>query len=133
VRMDPISIVKTIPNGVELHGWKVVSEKAPISNSSKLEEVRQELQVPNIPEMFFGQSRLSFIHESGDFVFSFNARDALAQWDFKTNSFQVACSKDWAERRQETLKDMTQLSYDWTYTTRYQGTIQVKSSNPEQS
>jgi len=66
-------------------------------------------------------------------VFSFNAKDSLAQWDFKANSFQVACSNDWAERRQETLKDMTQLSYDWTYTTRYQGTIQVKSSNPEQS
>ncbi|XP_077449377.1 TIP41-like protein isoform X1 [Stigmatopora argus] len=103
--------------------WKVTTAKNHIMNSKDLERLTQELNLPSLPEMLFGENMLRIQHGDG-FGIEFNAIDALKRINNSDDNVQVACAQQWQESRvpsehsQEVVRP-----YDWTFTTDYRGTL----------
>ncbi|XP_010565680.1 PREDICTED: TIP41-like protein isoform X2 [Haliaeetus leucocephalus] len=82
-----------------------------------------ELHMPSLPEMMFGDNILRIQHDRG-FGIEFNATDALKCVNNCQGMIKVACAEEWQESRSETehTKEVVK-PYDWTYTTDYKGTL----------
>ncbi|NWT36288.1 TIPRL protein, partial [Chroicocephalus maculipennis] len=82
-----------------------------------------ELHMPSLPEMMFGDNILRIQHDHG-FGIEFNATDALKCVNNCQGMIKVACAEEWQESRSETehTKEVVK-PYDWTYTTDYKGTL----------
>ncbi|KAF8763522.1 TIP41-like protein [Argiope bruennichi] len=83
----------------------------------------KELELPQLPEMLFASNSLKLEHDNG-FGIEFNALDALKLVDSKNDVMKVAVAEAWQESRVEDckIKDVVK-PFDWTYTTRYKGTL----------
>lgn len=106
---------------IAVKGWKVSSSKCPISNAKEIDELTSALDIP-IPEMIFGNNKVSIHHESG-IDLEWNAYSALDCVDKNGTELKVKYSADWNKSRQEhdEIKQVTK-PYDWTYSTTYRGT-----------
>ncbi|ORZ15475.1 TIP41-like family-domain-containing protein [Lobosporangium transversale] len=122
-------------NGIDIQGWTVLSYKTSILNSQEIDAASADLGIP-IPEMIFGNNFLSIEHTSG-FKLEFKALPALAMVDQSSKSsdlIKVSYAREWFDKRrlvynqqasnmvnQEHITDVVK-PYDWTYTTKYNGT-----------
>ncbi|XP_009074592.1 PREDICTED: TIP41-like protein [Acanthisitta chloris] len=86
-------------------------------------KLAEELHMPSLPEMMFGDNILRIQHDRG-FGIEFNATDALKCVNNCQGMIKVACAEEWQESRSETehTKEVVK-PYDWTYTTDYKGTL----------
>ena len=57
-----------------------------------------ELKLPSLPEMVFGDNCLRIEHQAG-FGLEFNALDALRLVDSERDLMKVACAEDWQKSR----------------------------------
>nr|CAB3266973.1 TIP41-like protein [Phallusia mammillata] len=103
--------------------WTFVSNKTHILNSGEIENLCEELDLPQLPEMTFGHNKFTIKNSEG-FSFEFNTIDALRLVDNKHDLMKVAGAKEWIEsRKNNDINAETVKPFDWTYTTKYNGTI----------
>ena len=81
------------------------------------------LAIP-LPEMAFDRNSLTITHHRSGCKLTFNTLDALKQVDDKQDLIKVSYSEEWLSKRQDSshIKN-TPKPFDWTYTTRYTGTL----------
>ena len=81
------------------------------------------LNIP-LPEMIFDRNTLTLIHLRTGCKLQFNTLDALKLVDDKDDLIKVSYSKEWMAKRQDSshIKN-TPKPFDWTYTTRYTGSL----------
>ncbi|KAM9302042.1 TIP41-like protein [Gastrophryne carolinensis] len=103
--------------------WKLKAIKTHIMKSADVEKLAEEMHMPCLPEMMFGENILRIEHSSG-FGIEFNAKDALKRVNNNQGAVKVACAEEWQESRSdnEHSKEIVK-PYDWTYTTDYKGTL----------
>ncbi|ELW67247.1 T-box transcription factor TBX19 [Tupaia chinensis] len=88
-----------------------------------MSRLADELHMPSLPEMMFGNNVLRIQHGSG-FGIEFNATDALRCVNNYQGMLKVACAEEWQESRTEGEHSKEVIKpYDWTYTTDYKGTL----------
>ncbi|XP_007172536.2 TIP41-like protein isoform X3 [Balaenoptera acutorostrata] len=103
--------------------WKLTASKTHIMKSADVEKLADELHMPSLPEMMFGDNVLRIQHGSG-FGIEFNATDALRCVNNYQGMLKVACAEEWQESRTEGEHSKEVVKpYDWTYTTDYKGTL----------
>uniref|UniRef100_F6YE97 TIP41-like protein n=1 Tax=Equus caballus TaxID=9796 RepID=F6YE97_HORSE len=103
--------------------WKLTAAKTHIMKSADVEKLADELHMPSLPEMMFGDNVLRIQHGSG-FGIEFNATDALRCVNNYQGMLKVACAEEWQESRTEGDHSKEVIKpYDWTYTTDYKGTL----------
>ncbi|XP_037023345.1 TIP41-like protein isoform X2 [Artibeus jamaicensis] len=103
--------------------WKLTAVKTHIMKSADVEKLADELHMPSLPEMMFGDNVLRIQHCSG-FGIEFNATDALRCVNNYQGMLKVACAEEWQESRTEGEHSKEVVKpYDWTYTTDYKGTL----------
>lgn len=103
--------------------WKLTATKTHIMKSADVEKLANELHMPSLPEMMFGDNVLRIQHGSG-FGIEFNATDALRCVNNYQGMLKVACAEEWREGRTEGEHSKEVIKpYDWTYTTDYKGTL----------
>ncbi|GLD73082.1 TIP41-like protein isoform X1 [Lates japonicus] len=88
-----------------------------------LSRLVEEMSMPSLPEMLFGDNVLRIQHTEG-YGIEFNAIDALKRINNMEDAVKVACAQEWQESRadSEHSKEVVR-PYDWTYTTDYKGTL----------
>ncbi|XP_053555522.1 TIP41-like protein [Bombina bombina] len=103
--------------------WKVTAIKTHIMKSADVEKMAEEMHMPCLPEMMFGDNVLRIQHSMG-FGIEFNAKDALARVNTSQGAVKVACAEEWQESRSDSEHSKEVIKpYDWTYTTDYKGTL----------
>ncbi|XP_068600826.1 TIP41-like protein [Brachionichthys hirsutus] len=103
--------------------WKVTIIKNHIMKSKDVERLAEEMSMPSLPEMLFGENVLRIQHTSG-YGIEFNATDALKRVNNMEDAVKVACAQEWQESRAESEHSKEVVRpYDWTYTTDYRGTL----------
>ncbi|KAL4608724.1 TIP41-like protein-like [Arapaima gigas] len=103
--------------------WKVTAAKTHIMKSKDIERLAEEMNMPSLPEMLFGDNVLR-IHHTDGFGIEFNAIDALKHVNNMKDSVKVACAQEWQESRADSEHSKEVVKpYDWTYTTDYRGTL----------
>lgn len=108
--------------------WEIVAKKGPILRSNESERIAADLELPQIPEMVFGESTLKIFNKEKQFSIKFSPVDALRLVDNKHDLIKVACAEDWQrERANYDFASNIHNPYDWTYTTAYKGTIYDES------
>ncbi|XP_034539389.1 TIP41-like protein [Notolabrus celidotus] len=103
--------------------WKVTAARNHIMKSKDIERLAEEMNMPSLPEMLFGDNVLRVQHVDG-YGIEFNAIDALKRVNNMEDAVKVACAQEWQESRadSEHSKEVVR-PYDWTYTTDYRGTL----------
>ncbi|KAI8465486.1 MAG: TIP41-domain-containing protein [Monoraphidium minutum] len=113
--------------GITVGGWRVRTRQAPIIGDAAVEAAARALGgVLTVPEILFGDSGLELVHAASGLALSFSALDALRAWRSEDlPPLKVSVAQQWqAARREEIARQQAVvLSYDWTYTTPYQGTL----------
>uniref|UniRef100_A0A674MGQ7 TIP41-like protein n=1 Tax=Takifugu rubripes TaxID=31033 RepID=A0A674MGQ7_TAKRU len=103
--------------------WKVTASTNHIMKSKDIERLADEMNMPSLPEMLFGDNVLRIIHTDG-YGIEFNAIDALKIVNKMEHAVKVACAQEWQESRMDSEHSKEVLKpYDWTYTTDYRGTL----------
>jgi len=103
--------------------WTVKSTKCHILSTNETDQMCQDLDIPQIPEMVFGGNTLSITYKEG-FGIEFNACDALKLVDNKHDKLKVAVAQEWKESRLDNANiETVTRPFDWTYTTNYKGTL----------
>uniref|UniRef100_H3D9R6 TIP41-like protein n=2 Tax=Tetraodon nigroviridis TaxID=99883 RepID=H3D9R6_TETNG len=103
--------------------WKVTAATNHIMKSKDIERLADEMNMPSLPEMLFGDNVLRIIHADG-YGIEFNAIDALKIVNKMEHTVKVACAQEWQESRMDSEHSKEVLKpYDWTYTTDYRGTL----------
>ncbi|XP_044529014.1 TIP41-like protein [Gracilinanus agilis] len=107
--------------------WKLTVAKMHVMKSANVEKLADELHMPSLLEMMFGDNVLRIQHVSG-FGIEFNATYALKCVNNYPGVLKVACAGEWEESRTmgEHYKEIIR-PYDWTYTTDYKGTLLGKA------
>lgn len=88
-------------------------------------QYEKALKLPQLPEMIFPDNKLTLRHAGGaqmDFI----GLDALqlVNAEKDENEVKVLASKKWTEARKDVEGiDNVAKPFDWTYTTRYSGTL----------
>ncbi|XP_072303072.1 TIP41-like protein isoform X1 [Eucyclogobius newberryi] len=103
--------------------WTVTAAKNHIMKSKDIERLSEELHMPSLPEMLFGDNVLRLQHVDG-YGIEFNAIDSLKRVNNLSDCVKVACAQEWQQSRadSEHSKEVVR-PYDWTYTTDYKGTL----------
>jgi len=65
-----------------------------------LSRLAEEINMPSLPEMLFGDNVLRIQHTDG-YGIEFNAIDALRRVNNMEDAVKVACAQEWQESRQE--------------------------------
>ncbi|XP_023198702.1 TIP41-like protein isoform X3 [Xiphophorus maculatus] len=117
--------------------WKVTAAKNHIMKSKDIERLADELNMPSLPEMLYGDNVLRIQH-TDHYGIEFNAIDALKKVNNMEDTVKVACAQEWQESRAESEHAQEVLRpFDWTFTTDYRGTLlgeelQIKVTNTEE-
>ncbi|XP_015238380.1 PREDICTED: TIP41-like protein [Cyprinodon variegatus] len=117
--------------------WKVTAAKNHIMKSKDVERLSDELNMPSLPEMMFGDNVLRIQHMDG-YGIEFNAIDALKRVNNMEDTVKVACAQEWQESRADSEHSKEVLRpFDWTFTTDYRGTllgedVQMKAASTEE-
>uniref|UniRef100_A0A0N4Z5D2 TIP41-like protein n=1 Tax=Parastrongyloides trichosuri TaxID=131310 RepID=A0A0N4Z5D2_PARTI len=85
-----------------------------------------ELKLPHFPEIVFANNELKIQSTKDEKLFlSFNALDAMKMINTSENpEFKVSMSDEWIASREQYLNlKPSSHSFDWSFTTRYKGTI----------
>ncbi|TIB94908.1 TIP41-domain-containing protein [Wallemia mellicola] len=113
----------------KLNNWVINTQKSTIPSMKETEEfclysLSEELGIPP-PEMTFLDSFVELRDNDSDFKISFNTRDALRGVS-KKNELRVSYADHWANstsnrQTEESSTIKPSQPWDWTYTTRYNG------------
>jgi len=115
--------------GIEIQGWTFTATKGHILKADVVDDWQERLGTKNLPEMVFGQNKLSLVHSSG-FNVEFNPFDALALVDKAKVLPKVAASQKWiASKTDNQLDGMSVYQYDWSYSSNYKGTLRYLGNN----
>lgn len=125
---------------ITINNWKISTRKKPILNSTELEDwENNKLKGLTLPEMIFGNNEIRIENTARDWSMDFNALDALRAVKLEDSGIRVSYSNKWLNSKQKQRQmdnfDIEDSSlkivhnYDWTYTTKYSGT--VKNSHAE--
>ncbi|XP_068656599.1 TIP41-like protein [Aristolochia californica] len=107
-------------SGLRLRGWVVESRHRPIINSLARQQWEEKLGTSHLPEMVFGDSSLTLLHEETAVKISFNAFDALSEWKHEgLPPVEVPAAAKWKFRSKPSQQVI--LDYDYTFTTPYCG------------
>ncbi|KAI9293263.1 TIP41-domain-containing protein [Neoconidiobolus thromboides FSU 785] len=117
-------------NGIRIKGWEISSKKSSILSSSEIDDYSKELNLP-LPEMIFGNNKVTVKNENLGININFNPIEALKLVDTSENSskLKVAYSEAWYKERQDwdEVKEVAN-PYDWTYTSNYSGTNTLRDT-----
>jgi len=126
-------IVEDNTDEISIDDWEVSCSHGPIAMESEraglsLAKNVSSRSVTSLPEQVYLRNILRIRQKSSGRLFEFNAADALRQWmqddDEKKNPVvQIGLSERWQRDRQDILESVERVSYDWTYTTSYSGTL----------
>ncbi len=113
--------------------WSISTTHGSIlsSEGSIRQEYEEKLSTNHLPDMIFDKTTLKIVHIENKLEILFNAFDALKNIDMYNNIEQipkVSMSEIWAKSRTKDRELDYVKPYDWTYTTRYKGTL-LSSSN----
>ncbi|XP_047235189.1 TIP41-like protein isoform X1 [Girardinichthys multiradiatus] len=87
------------------------------------ERLADELNMPSLPEMLFGDNVLRIQH-TDRYGIEFNAIDALKRVNNMEDTVKVACAQEWQDGRADSEHSKEVLRpFDWTFTTDYRGTL----------
>ncbi|CAF1067514.1 unnamed protein product [Rotaria magnacalcarata] len=124
--------------------WSISTTHGSIlsSEGSIRREYEQDLKTTHLPEMIFDKTTLKIIHLGNNFEIRFNAFDALKSIDMYNNLEhvpKVAMSDVWTKSHSKDRELDYVKPYDWTYTTKYKGTLcssgtsswRIESTNQE--
>ncbi|XP_035985256.1 TIP41-like protein isoform X3 [Fundulus heteroclitus] len=117
--------------------WKVTAAKNHIMKSKDIERLSEELNMPSLPEMLFGDNVLRIQH-TDRYGIEFNAIDALKRVNNMEDTVKVACAQEWQDTRSDSEHTKEVLRpFDWTFTTDYRGTLfgdqlHIKVTNTEE-
>eukprot|EP00058_Branchiostoma_floridae_P013313 XP_002598801.1 hypothetical protein BRAFLDRAFT_74522 [Branchiostoma floridae] len=111
--------------------WTITAVKSHIMPSDDMDKLASQLDIPQLPEMLFGQNVLRIKH-SGGFGIEFNALDHMKLVDNKHDLMKVAVSEAWRQARSgsEHIHEVIK-PFDWTFTSNYKGTL-LQDSVPMQ-
>ncbi|CCK71007.1 Tip41p KNAG_0F03450 [Huiozyma naganishii CBS 8797] len=116
---------------ISVGSWTIESRKRPILDTPALSQWESE-HLPGLgalPEMIFGGNYVRIrcdLDESKHWDIEFNALDALREVPTEDSGVRVSCASDWLRskhRRCDGAPPQIAKQYDWTYTTRYRGTV----------
>ncbi|XP_035522064.1 TIP41-like protein [Morone saxatilis] len=82
--------------------WKVTAAKNHIMKSKDIERLAEEMNMPSLPEMLFGDNVLRIQHTDG-YGIEFSAINALKRVNNMEDAVKVACAQEWQESRQDEL------------------------------
>ncbi|KAI0024762.1 TIP41-domain-containing protein [Xylariomycetidae sp. FL0641] len=111
-------------------GFVITTRKLPISKAGPIARLEADLGIP-VPEMIFGDNLVAVAHAASGFRVAFTARDALdAVGKDERGMLQVAYARAWAAARRGTagIRDVVR-PFDWSYSTRYRGTVTAPSTD----
>ncbi|CAI5721839.1 unnamed protein product [Peronospora destructor] len=118
--------------GIRLHNWVIGSIKTHITPIDTVHEIGKAAKLTP-PEMVFGKNQLILFHEPSGVCYNFLAVEALkgthfpppvsdqAQNIVANQQLKVANAKH--NTNKEEVKELD-ITYDWTYTTDYKGSLQ---------
>jgi len=119
-----------IQNGVSIHNWSITSSKQPILTSTELDTLQAAVKLDKLPDMVFGRNYARFHHPSTGFEINLNALDGVRYISKQADpSIKVSHSEKWAAGNK--ANDYIEKSFNWTFTTDYQGTILVNDATPQ--
>ncbi|GAO13242.1 uncharacterized protein UV8b_03657 [Ustilaginoidea virens] len=105
--------------------FTVSTRKLPISKAGAIDRLTEQIGIP-VPEMIFGDNLVSVVHRPTGWSIEFNTPDALDAVD-KTGErmLKVAYARDWESTREAQTQKIKQVvrPYDWSYSTRYAGSV----------
>lgn len=115
--------------------WYICTQRLPILNAQEIEHFEEILTDIPVPEMIFGNNKVEILlkqQDTGDIRFHimFNPLDALKLVERNPEDLiQVSYADSWFKSRQLKHQNSENVSlevykpYDWTYTSRYKGTM----------
>jgi len=111
--------------GISIRGWDLVSNKSSILSSSEIDKYSSELGFP-LPEMIFGNSFVCVENKELGIQIDFSSIDSLrcvAKAD-ESSLIKVAYSQEWLKEREQ-WDEINEAAppFDWTYSTKYSGTL----------
>ena len=126
-------------SGIDIGSWSIACHSGTISHSAAIDAFFDETQI-KAPEMVYLDNHITFTHTPTGASLSFNARDALKGCRLPSPSspspsaspsssqsvpasIQVTHAKLWTGKYHDVDVQTLNLHYDWTYTTRYAGTV----------
>ncbi|KAF0686419.1 Aste57867_21790 [Aphanomyces stellatus] len=103
--------------------WTMVAQKSHITPLQALDSLGSSIGMTP-PEMVFGKNQLLLLHEPSGMCLSFMAVEALSCCHFKpgddTQQLKVSVARD--QSASDEVKELA-ITYDWTYTSDYKGTL----------
>ncbi|KAJ0411378.1 hypothetical protein ATCC90586_004364 [Pythium insidiosum] len=118
--------------GIRLNGWVIGCNKTHITPVDDLDKIGEAAKLTP-PEMVFGRNQLLFYHEASGVCYNFLAIEALKGAHFSPPESEQAADiiaqqqlKVSVAKHNSNKEDVKELdiSYDWTFTTDYKGTLQ---------
>ncbi|RHY30495.1 hypothetical protein DYB32_004272 [Aphanomyces invadans] len=103
------------------NGWTFVAHKSHITPLQALDELGNSIGMTP-PEMVFGGNQLLLLHQASGLALSFLAVEALSCCHFKSGSDAQQLKVSMARTHSDDVKEL-EISYDWTYTSDYKGTL----------
>ena len=107
--------------------WSIFTQKGSILLLDELDRLAERYAFP-LPEMIFGHNHVRVVHDTSGASVEFNTLDALDALD-PDSEMKVSYHHEWLSTRPRAAENLENPSvesvrpYDWTYTTKYRGTI----------
>lgn len=121
-----------VQHRISIGEWDVLAATAPMAGSVELDTLGDALGGLKPPSMVFTRSHLTL--RRGPFELAFRASDALAGVGAHDPSVQVRAARKWAEHAARAPVELSagppSSSRDWTYTTRYAGSLKGAAEAP---
>lgn len=121
--------------GIDIHGWSIRAVEGSIASSAVEEQIARRLGI-KLPSMLFDQNLLSLRYAPDAppaaqnisqpvFELAFRVADALSTVGDADPNIKVKAAERWASSKQRSDVEITTLDRpsDWTFSTRYAGTI----------
>lgn len=119
--------------GITIHGWDIHSTDGPIASSHVDDQLSKQLDM-KLPSMLYDESVLTLRHVSSGFTLSFDAVGALRMVSKADPGIRVKAAVKWRGHHARDDVEVGSVSgrwHDWTFTTTYQGGIDVGQHQPE--
>lgn len=132
------------PSLVRFRGWSVACTKGPMAGAAELDELAARVAEavpapgqPPLPEIIFGQNRLTLTHEASGVRLSFGALGGLEVWARRSAqhgaaglTVPMASSQAWKEKAAQYKQQDPARNFDWTYTADYSGDVVAVAPEP---
>ncbi|SCZ90099.1 BZ3500_MvSof-1268-A1-R1_Chr1-3g01775 [Microbotryum saponariae] len=127
---QPFSSPSDHSKGIHIADWTIETVKKPILSATDADNASSSLHLP-LPEICFGNNRLTLTHHPTNLKIECNCLDALRAVASSTQ-VKVAHAAEWSKAQESSSHSevTVQKPYDWTYTSLHPGTISSTTSAP---